>query len=174
MLIAPMIRAGVVLSQPPISTTPSTGWERSSSSVSIARKLRYIMLEGLVICSPTLIAGSSTGKPPACQTPRFTSSARWRMWEWQVLVSDQVLTMAITGLPAKSSRAKPISMVRDRWPKARMLSTPYQRWERRSCGLLRVAEDMSGVSPVLARRCHAWYTGTRRYNIFISVTVKAT
>ena len=38
--IAPRIRPGVVLSQPPISTTPSTGCERMSSSVSIARKLR--------------------------------------------------------------------------------------------------------------------------------------
>ena len=32
--------AGVVLSQPPISTTPSTGWPRSSSSASIASMLR--------------------------------------------------------------------------------------------------------------------------------------
>ena len=31
--IAPMTSPGVVLSQPPISTAPSTGWERSSSSV---------------------------------------------------------------------------------------------------------------------------------------------
>ncbi len=137
MLTAPMIKAGVVLSQPPIRTAPSTGCERSNSSVSIARKLRYIMLVGLVICSPTLMAGSSTGKPPACQMPRFTSSARCRMWLWQVFVSDQVLTMPITGLPAKSSRAKPISMVRERWPKARILSTPNQRCERRSSGFLR-------------------------------------
>ena len=35
-----MISPGVVLSQPPISTAPSTGWLRSSSSVSMARKLR--------------------------------------------------------------------------------------------------------------------------------------
>jgi hypothetical protein len=39
-VMAPMSRAGVVLSQPPMSTAPSIGWERSSSSVSIARKLR--------------------------------------------------------------------------------------------------------------------------------------
>ena len=36
----PMIVAGVVLSHPPISTAPSTGCWRRSSSVSIARKLR--------------------------------------------------------------------------------------------------------------------------------------
>ena len=40
MLVAPMMRPGVVLSQPPRSTAPSTGWERKSSSVSMARKLR--------------------------------------------------------------------------------------------------------------------------------------
>jgi hypothetical protein len=38
--IAPISSPGVVLSQPPISTAASTGWLRSSSSTSIARKLR--------------------------------------------------------------------------------------------------------------------------------------
>ena len=37
---APISSAGVVLSQPPISTQPSAGYERSSSSVSIASRLR--------------------------------------------------------------------------------------------------------------------------------------
>ena len=40
MLVAPNSSAGVVLSQPPISTTPSTGWPRSNSSASIASRLR--------------------------------------------------------------------------------------------------------------------------------------
>ena len=39
-LMAPMMVAGVVLSQPPISTAPSTGCWRSNSSTSMARKLR--------------------------------------------------------------------------------------------------------------------------------------
>ena len=73
---APMISAGVVLSQPPISTQPSAGYERSNSSVSIARKLRYSMVVGFWNGSDSDIAGISTGKPPACQTPRLTSSAR--------------------------------------------------------------------------------------------------
>src|SRR5678815_863053 len=34
---APISRAGVVLSQPPIRTTPSTGWQRMTSSASSAR-----------------------------------------------------------------------------------------------------------------------------------------
>jgi NADH dehydrogenase len=37
---APMTSAGVVLSQPPMRTTPSIGWLRMSSSHSIARRLR--------------------------------------------------------------------------------------------------------------------------------------
>ncbi len=39
-LAAPMRRAGVVLSQPPLRTAPSTGYDRSSSSVSMASMLR--------------------------------------------------------------------------------------------------------------------------------------
>ena len=68
--------AGVVLSQPPISTQPSAGYERSNSSVSIARRLRYNMVVGFWNGSDSEIAGISTGKPPACQMPRLTSSAR--------------------------------------------------------------------------------------------------
>src|SRR5882762_4439461 len=70
-----MTRAGVVLSQPPISTQPSAGYERSSSSVSIARKLRYIMVEGFWNGSASAIAGISIGNPPDCHTPRLTSCA---------------------------------------------------------------------------------------------------
>ena len=40
MEIPPMTVPGVVLSQPPISTAPSTGCWRSSSSTSMARRLR--------------------------------------------------------------------------------------------------------------------------------------
>ncbi|MNU95702.1 hypothetical protein D3C71_857240 [compost metagenome] len=79
-LMAPMMRPGVVLSQPPMSTAPSTGWLRSSSSVSMARKLRYSMVVGFTKDSDTEMAGSSTGKPPAWNTPRFTSSTRCLKW----------------------------------------------------------------------------------------------
>jgi hypothetical protein len=105
MLVAPSSRPGVVLSQPPISTTPSTGWERSSSSVSMASMLRYIIVVGLTKLSETERAGSSTGKPPAIRMPRFTSSTRCLKWAWQGCRSDQVLMMAMTGLPVHSSGA---------------------------------------------------------------------
>ena len=103
MLIAPMIRPGVVLSQPPISTAPSIGWLRNSSSVSMARKLRYIIVVGLTKVSAKEIAGNSIGKPPACSTPRLTLSARARKCAWQGLISLQVLMMPMTGLPFQSS-----------------------------------------------------------------------
>ena len=61
MLTAPISVPGVVLSQPASSTTPSQGRLRSSSSTSIAKKLRYSMVVGLTITSPRLMAGSSTG-----------------------------------------------------------------------------------------------------------------
>ena len=105
MLVAPSSRPGVVLSQPPISTAPSIGWLRSSSSVSIASMLRYIIVVGLTKLSLTDSAGSSTGKPPAISTPRFTSSTRLLKCEWQGCRSDQVLTIAIMGLPVHSSGA---------------------------------------------------------------------
>ena len=105
MLVAPSSRPGVVLSQPPISTAPSIGCERSSSSVSIASMLRYIIVVGLTKLSLTDSAGSSTGKPPAIRMPRLTSSTRVLKCAWQGCRSDQVLTMAITGLPVHSSGA---------------------------------------------------------------------
>ena len=103
MEIAPISRPGVVLSQPPISTQASTGCERSSSSVSMARKLRYIMVDGLTMGSDREIAGSSIGNPPACNTPRFTYSTRSLKCTWHWLMSDQVLTIPMTGLPVQSA-----------------------------------------------------------------------
>ena len=47
MLVAPNSSPGVDLSQPPISTAPSIGWARSSSSVSMASMLRYSIDVGL-------------------------------------------------------------------------------------------------------------------------------
>ena len=134
MLTAPMIRPGPVLSQPPIRTAPSIGCCRSSSSASMARRLRYSMVVGLTMTSPSDSAGSSTGKPPARSTPRFTASARSRRCAWQGDRSLQVLRIAITGRPMNSSRRSPICCIRCRWAKARMLSAVYQRALRRSSG----------------------------------------
>src|SRR5258706_9924582 len=132
-----MISAGVVLSQPPINTAPSTGYERRSSSVSIASRLRYISGDGFMNGSDSVITGISRGKPPACQMPRLISSARTRKCAWHWLMSLHVLTIAITGLPAKSSRVKPVCSVRERCPNARKSCAPYHLWLRSSSGFLR-------------------------------------
>ena len=89
----------------PISTAPSTGWLRSSSSVSMASRFRYSIVLGFTNASASEIAGSSMGKPPAWNTPRFTSSTRCLKWPWHGLMSDQVLTMAISGRPTQSAGA---------------------------------------------------------------------
>jgi hypothetical protein len=112
MLMAPITVPGVVLSQPASSTTPSTGSERSSSSTSMARKLRYSMVVGLTITSPRLMAGSSKGMPPASSTPRLMASARSRRCAWQGDRSLQVLMMATIGRSSTSSRRSPICWMR--------------------------------------------------------------
>ena len=60
-LAAPMSWAGVVLSQPPSRTTPSSGWARIISSVSIAARFRKIMLVGATKNSPSEIVGKLQG-----------------------------------------------------------------------------------------------------------------
>ena len=64
-LAAPIIRLGVVLSQPNSSTTPSIGLPRMLSSTSMLARLRYSIAVGRIITSPSDITGNSSGKPPA-------------------------------------------------------------------------------------------------------------
>jgi hypothetical protein len=66
---APMISAGVVLSQPISNTTPSSGCARIASSTSIEARLRYSIAVGRIVTSPRDETGNSSGKPPASSTP---------------------------------------------------------------------------------------------------------
>ena len=95
--------AGVVLSQPPISTTASTGCARIISSVSIAIRLRKSIEVGCRKGSPSEIVGNSIGSPPPCHTPRFTASASSLNPRWQELNSLQVFAIPTTGLARSSS-----------------------------------------------------------------------
>ena len=72
---APISMAGVVLSQPERSTTPSSGYARMHSSTSIAIRFRNNIVVGFIRTSPSEIVGNSSGKPPAERTPRLTASA---------------------------------------------------------------------------------------------------
>ena len=71
-LAAPISRAGVVLSQPVIRTTPSIGLPRIDSSTSMLARLRNNIAVGRRLVSPNDITGNSNGTPPACHTPSFT------------------------------------------------------------------------------------------------------
>jgi hypothetical protein len=101
-LAAPISRAGVVLSQPVSSTTPSMGLPRIDSSTSMLARLRVSMAVGRRLDSPLENTGNSTGKPPASMMPRRTCSAILRKWALQGVSSDQVLQMPMTGLPWNS------------------------------------------------------------------------
>jgi hypothetical protein len=72
---AAMSSAGIVLSQPPRSTTPSIGFARSISSAAIAAMLRQSIAVGRTWVSPRETTGSSSGIPPASKTPFLTDCA---------------------------------------------------------------------------------------------------
>ena len=104
---APMTRAGIVLSQPPSSTAPSTGLARSSSSVAIAAMLRHSIAVGRTSVSPSETMGRLSGTPPASHTPRLTASATWFRCRLQGVRSDAVLAMAICGRPLNAELGRP-------------------------------------------------------------------
>src|ERR1041384_2776277 len=106
-LAAPMSNAGVVLSQPMSSTTPSMGLPRMLSSTSIDARLRNNIAVGRSCVSPNDITGNSSGNPPASYTPRFTNSASSRKWPLHGVSSLQVLQMPMTGRPSNMSSGYP-------------------------------------------------------------------
>ena len=106
-LAAPMMRDGVVLSQPQSSTTPSMGFARIDSSTSIDARLRKSIAVGRRLVSPSDITGNSKGTPPASQTPRFTCSASSRKCPLHGVSSDHVLQMPMMGRPSKIPAGNP-------------------------------------------------------------------
>ena len=106
-LAAPISSAGVVLSQPKSSTTPSIGLARIDSSTSIDARLRNSIAVGRSIVSPSDITGNSSGKPPASSTPCFTYSAMVRKCELHGVSSENVLQIPITGRPSNWSCGMP-------------------------------------------------------------------
>jgi hypothetical protein len=114
-LAAPISSAGVVLSQPTSSTTPSIGLARIDSSTSMLQRLRNSMVVGRISVSPRLITGNSSGKPPISYTPRFTRSAMMRKWALQGVSSDQVLQMPITGRPSNRWCGRPWFFIQLLW-----------------------------------------------------------
>ena len=128
---APISSAGVVLSQPISSTTPSNGLARIDSSTSIDVWLRKSIVVGRISVSPRLITGNSSGKPPSSHTPRLTCSARSRKCALHGVTSDQVLQMPITGRPSNWSLGMPWFFIQDRCVIASRSSRPNHCCERR-------------------------------------------
>ena len=106
--------AGMVLSQPPSSTTPSIGLARSISSVAIAARLRQSMAVGRTRVSPRLIAGMFSGTPPASQMPALTLAATSSRCRLHGVRSDAVLAMAMCGRPVNADRGRP-RRIHARW-----------------------------------------------------------
>src|SRR5471032_2723263 len=130
-LAAPISSAGVVLSQPTSSTTPSIGLPRIDSSTSMLARLRVSIAVGRRLDSPLEKTGNSTGKPPASSTPRFTCSASLRKCALQGVSSDHVLQMPMMGLPWNSWSGMPWFFIQLRYMKPFLSAVPNQAAERR-------------------------------------------
>ena len=124
-LAAPISRAGVVLSQPTSSTTPSIGSARIASSTSMLARLRNSIEVGRSWDSELENTGNSAGKPPISQMPRFTCSAIRRKCELQGLSSDQVLQMPMIGRPSKTWSGRPWFFIQLRWANPSLSALPY-------------------------------------------------
>ena len=99
--------AGIVLSHPPRSTTPSIGLARIISSVAIAAMLRHNIAVGRICVSPRETLGILSGTPPASQIPFFTCSITSLRCELHGVKSDAVFAIAICGRPSKASFGNP-------------------------------------------------------------------
>ena len=127
---APISSAGVVLSQPISSTTPSNGLARIDSSTSIAAWLRNSIVVGRISVSPRLITGNSIGKPPASSTPSRTCCASSRKCALHGVACDHVLQMPITGRPSNWSCGMPWFFIHERCVIASRSSRPNHSAER--------------------------------------------
>src|SRR5690349_20360475 len=123
-LAAPINSAGVVLSQPTSSTTPSIGLPRIDSSTSMLARLRVNMAVGRRFDSPLENTGNSTGNPPASMMPRRTWSASLRKCALHGVSSDHVLQMPMTGLPRNSWSGIPWFFIQLRYMKPFLSAVP--------------------------------------------------
>ncbi len=153
-LAAPISSAGVVLSQPTISTTPSIGLPRIASSTSMLARLRVNIAVGRRFDSPLLNTGNSTGKPPASNTPRRTCSASLRKCALHGVSSDQVLQMPMIGLPWNSWSGMPWFFIQLRYMKPFLSAVPNH------------AADRSGVRRWTWGRLHRCKTRIKVMSLF--------
>ncbi len=122
---------GIVLSQPPSSTTPSMGFARSISSVAIAAMLRHSIAVGRTCVSPRETTGRFSGMPPASKMPALTCSATSSRCALHGVRSDAVFAIAMWGRPSKAFSGSP-RRIQARWMYAFRSSPAYHSELRRS------------------------------------------
>src|SRR5689334_3868475 len=147
--IAPISSAGMVLSQPPISTTASSGSARTISSTSIAIRLRSSIEVGNENASCSDTVGKTNGNAPAMRTPRATASATCGAVLWQGLKSDAVDRMPTIGR-SRASSVKPAPFRKPRRRNSANSSSPY--WARRDRRPFAMIVPQSVTLPPLLRR----------------------
>ena len=106
--------AGIVLSQPPSSTTPSIGLARSISSIAIAAMLRQSIAVGRTCVSPSDTTGQverDAARLAHALLDRPATSSRWAL---HGVRSDAVLAIAMCGRPSKASAGSP-RRIQARW-----------------------------------------------------------
>src|SRR5262245_10552165 len=150
-LAAPISMAGVVLSQPERSTTPSKGRLRMHSSTSIDIRFRKSIVVGFMRGSESEITGNSRGNPPARQTPRLTCSATDLRCALQFVASLHEFAMPMTGRPWNASSETPSALIQARWRKPLRSVPPNQCWLR-SRGVVTDARGPDVVGGSLRRR----------------------
>ena len=99
--------AGIVLSQPPSSTTPSIGLARSISSVAIAAMLRQSIAVGRTCVSPSDTTGRFERDAARLVHALLTLSATSSRWALHGVRSEAVLAMAICGRPSNAWAGSP-------------------------------------------------------------------
>src|SRR3954451_15964456 len=121
---------GIVLSQPPRRTRPSTGLARNISSAAIAAMFRHSIAVGRTCVSPSDTTGRLSGTPPASQTPFATDRDSSSRCELHGVRSEAVFAIAICGRPSNAESGVP-RRIHARWMYA-LRSRPAYQSELRS------------------------------------------
>ena len=135
-----MAIAGMVLSQPAITTRASNMWPRATSSTESAMTSRLtseVFMPSVPVVMPSLMATvlTSSGVPPAARMPSITLAASSRWFQLQGMVPIQQWATPTCGR-FRSSSLKPMAFI---MPRATARSGPSSRTRL----LCRVSKEVS-------------------------------
>src|SRR5262249_28911109 len=152
---APLSSARMVLSEPPNSTTESSGSAFTISSTSIDIRLRSSIEVGKENASCSETVGKTNGRPPASLTPRAIASASCGAVRRHGLKSDAVGDTPTTGR-SSAAAVMPAPLRKPRRRNRAKSSSPY--WARRDR-----RPRFIDFSPK-PRRCRWGESGAKRRN----------